>query len=140
MLKEKRDSNIYFAEHIINSYNFNKKLTDIEKKALITKMLDTVFLEPKNKVKLANAVINLEKNGVQTQEAYGLIINLACRPRSINGESYAYSSIISSMKIGKKLATKVKHNDTIVTDQLIAKAVSETIDKDEKMNIQYMIF
>ena len=132
ILKEKSDYNIYFASHIINSYDFNKQLTDIEKKALITQMLDTVVMEPKYKVQLANTVINLEKNGLQTQEAYGLMINLACKPKVIEGQSYGYTSILSSSQQGNLIANKVEHKDTIVTRQLIAKAISDTTDKSEK--------
>ena len=108
---EKDVRNINTALKIVNEYNFEegigRKITDEEKKILVESILAPAFLNSGRGCKYISTLYkNITEKGMDSQEAYGAIINYAM------GKNRNYAGAIgSNNKIEKELITEVSEED-----------------------------
>ena len=117
MIEEKAEKNLVMAEKIVEGYNFGRKLSNEEKKAIICAVLNNRKLNKSNNIYISNLIENLRGIGLSEQEAYGSIINMAILGSAVKKGGYDYSSLLRSSKKVQEL--KVSEIDTIVTEGAI---------------------
>ena len=99
---------------IINGYQFQDTVTNVDKIAIIDQILNSASL--KDRAQLERLIRRINKTGMNEQEIYGSIINLAIN-NSTKKKGVSYSILLD----GKNEVSK-EDFEIEVTDQLIARA------------------
>ena len=111
VIELKNKSNLYVAKQIVDEYNFRRKLTSDESKAILRAILNNTQL---NNNKLSKLIQNMEQIGLDTQQIYGMIINLGINGKVIKKIGYDYTSLLTNNN--NACQTIAQHKDKIQTD------------------------
>lgn len=131
----KDTQNLLMAKKIVEEYKFDRKLTSREEKAILRLMLRDASLNQGNKGHISTLVKNLKEIGLDTQEAYGVIINLSINTNMKSSKNIGYSSLLHNRNNVLELA-KYKDNITKSVDELsLDIAVMNDLEDDEKKEI-----
>lgn len=129
----KDTQNLLMAKKIVEEYNFERKLTSREEKAILRLMLRDASLNQGNKGHISTLVKNLKEIGLDTQEAYGVIMNLSINTNTKSSKNIGYSSLLHNRNNVLNL-----HNDNIeknVNELSLDIAVMNDLEDDEKKKI-----
>ena len=129
-IESKNARNIYTAKYIVDNYKFDRKLKDFEKAAIVRSILDiSNFKKDSNNYYLATLINNFKKIGFDTQEALGIIINLAINRTIIQEPGYNYKYLIANES--NCCETIKQYKDKInpkVTEETIKKSIIDNED------------
>lgn len=136
-IESKDIKNVYIAKKIVEEYIFERDISTKEKASLIKAVLNSSLLNKERPTYLKSLVQNMEQTGLNTQEIYGMIINLGVNRNSTNEVGYSYSVLLNNVNASREsIKDYMKSIHTIVTDGTINKAVSENLNKDEQEQIK----
>lgn len=140
----KDDENLYMAKKIIDGYNFEKKLTDLEKKSIYMSVLKNKVLDKDYHHYLTTLAKNLEKIGLSRQEVYGTIINLGINGTATEQTKFDYSRLLINPERIEELEPIKADIDCNVSDVSIQIAIMNNLDeksredlKQELMNLNF---
>lgn len=125
---EKKDvRNLYTAKQILDRYNFDRELSQEEKRAILYAILNNSTINDTNKrrVLLISLVNGLDKIGYTEEETYGIIINLAINGKIIPEGGYSYSHLLMKREKVENLINYKSKINTNVTEETIQKAVQK---------------
>ena len=138
-INTKRIHNIYMAQRIVESYCFDREITPDEKKAIIYCILDTTTLDEDKHFYLSTFLKNLEDIGFSEQGAYGAIISMAIKRKSMVTQlPYTYSDLIKSRKCCMELEKYKDSIETNVSDGDIKNAVVKEASQDTSILQEYI--
>ena len=128
VVKNISDENLYVAIEIVENYNWGRKLSNQEKKALLLSILNCSKLE-KNKNHYLTTFMNyMEKSGFNIQVVFGMVINLGVYGKMTKEGGLSYSVLLSTPRNAcRKIIDNQYKVQTEVSEATIQKAV-------EKMN------
>lgn len=132
---DKKDiRNIYIAKQIVDRYTFERDLEAKEKGILMKNLLRSNLL---NKTpSLSSALETLEREGGDTQEAYGILINLAIKGNGKEVE-YDYEKVLASnSKLVKVLKTYKGKIQSKVSDLSISIVKMNELTKQDEEDIK----
>ena len=132
---DKKDiRNIYIAKQIVDRYTFERDLEAKEKGILMKNLLRSNLL---NKTpSLPSALETLEREGVDAQEAYGILINLAIKGNGKEVE-YDYEKVLASnSKLVKVLKTYKGKLQSKVSDLSILIVKMNALTKQDEEDIK----
>lgn len=132
---DKKDiRNIYIAKQIVDRYTFERDLEAKEKGILMKNLLRSNLL---NKTpSLPSALETLEREGVDEQEAYGILINLAIKGNGKEVE-YDYEKVLASnSKLVKVLKTYKGKIQSKVSDLSISIVKMNELTKQDEEDIK----
>ncbi len=133
---ELKDSgNVYVAKQIVEEYDFCRELKQEEKKVLLKFILKSNLLNV-NSCYLTSLIHNMEKIGLNPQEIYGMIINLAVNGNVLEEKGYGYNNLLGNVNNACKTIIKYKNKiQTSVTEGTIlkAKSIDQSEDNQEKI-------
>lgn len=125
-IKNKRTDNLYFCEYIVNHMNFDRKLSENEKIAIMEQILDLSSFDKKGACKLSTVCENLmEEFDIKFEDLATVLLNT-----SIEGvkKGIGYKRIVVSKEFFKQIDKK-EFNDTLqeetVLETIIIKRVRE---------------
>jgi len=130
MIEEKAERNLVMAEKIVEGYNFGRKLSNEEKKAIICAVLKPKKLNKSVSIYISKLSGNLSSLGLDKQEVYGSIINMAIKGNAGKNVKYIYSDLLASSKRVREL--QLEEIDTIVTEGTIKAAQTKLERKAKK--------
>lgn len=90
-LNSKDIRNVYVAKQIVEGYDFNRNISKEEKTVLIKAILNNSLLGKKNTITLISLIQDMEQRGLNTQQIYGMIINLGINGKIIEENGYDYT-------------------------------------------------
>ena len=132
------------AKKIIDGYNFEKKLTDLEKKSIYMSVLKNKVLDKDYHHYLTTLAKNLEKIGLSRQEVYGTIINLGINGTATEQTKFDYSRLLINPERIEELEPIKADIDCNVSDVSIQIAIMNNLDeksredlKQELMNLNF---
>ena len=135
-LELKNIKNVYMARHIVEDYNFGRKISKEEKKVLIKAVLSNKYLNKGNNKDLASLMQRMEKIGLTEQEIYGMLINLSVNGYVLEETGYGYSVLLANNKNVCQTIAKYKDKiQTEVTEETIQNAVKKA-NKQKKFKVQ----
>ena len=138
-INTKRIHNIYMAQKIVESYYFDREITPNEKKAIIYCILDTTALDEDKHFYLSTFLKNLEDIGLAEQDAYGAIISLAIRRKSMVPQiSQSYAQLIKSRRSCMQLEKYKDYIETSVSNGDIENAVIKESSRDASILQEYI--
>lgn len=124
--------NVYIAKQIIEGYDFKRKIRDDEKGCLIKAILNNSGLNGNGNCFLTSLIYNLEQVGINTQEIYGMIINLGVNGNIIEETGYSYGHLLQNSNNACQTIARYKDKmQTQVTETSILKAQSENLNKQD---------
>ena len=97
-IEQKDEKNLCMAKQIIEGYNFERKLTNEEKRAILINILKKDGLNKQKSQYLITLANKLERLGLSRNKIYGAIINLA-NNSSDRKDVYGYQSFLRSPNI-----------------------------------------
>ena len=127
--------NVYIAKQIVDGYDFGRELKQEEKKVLLKFILKSNLLNV-NSCYLTSLIHNMEKIGLNPQEIYGMIINLAVNGNVLEEKEYGYTNLLGNVNNACKTIIKYKNKiQTSVTEGTIlkAKSIDQSEDNQEKI-------
>ncbi len=120
--------NVYIAKQIIEGYDFKRKIRNDEKGCLIKSILNYSGLNGNGNCFLTSLICNLEQMGINTQDIYGMIINLGINSNIIEETGYSYGNLLqNSNNVCQTIAQYKGKMPTHVTEANILKAQSENL-------------
>ncbi len=130
--------NMYVAKQIVEGYNFGRKLTDEERKAILKAILSSSSLnEKKSRKYLSTLIQNMEQIGLDTQEIYGMIINLVINRKVIEETGYDYESLLQNKNnVCQTIAEYKDKIETNITEDTILKAKADYLSKKDGENLK----
>ncbi len=134
-IDKKELSNLYIVSRIINEYEFDKELTDEEKKSIIYSMLSRKALNKGEDTYLIFLLKNMEKLGLSKQEMYGMIINLSIDGYIIEKGKFSYSELIQNRKNSCQMLSEYRDGIPAKVTELCIKRASQNAldDKESKL-------
>ena len=124
--------NVYVAKQIVEGYEFKRELTDEERKAILKAILSNSRLDKGYSCYLSSLIQNMEQIGLDTQEIYGMIINLGINGKVIEETGYDYTSLLNNTN--NACQTIVEYKDKIqtdITEGIILKAKSDNLSQED---------
>jgi len=129
--------NVYVAKQIVEGYDFGREIAKKEKAALVKAVLNHSFLDKENSSYLTTLIRNMEQIGLNTQEIYGMIINLGVNRNVIKESEYNYTKLLGNQNNTCQTIMQYKDNiQTEVTITTILTALSENLNKSEQEEIK----
>lgn len=125
----KDEENLYMAKKIIDGYNFERKLTDLEKKSIYKAVLNNKMLNKDSRYYLTTLAKELEKIGLSRQEVYGTIINLGIHGTATEQTQFDYSRLLMNHERIKDLETIKSDIKFNVSDLSIQIAMMNSLNK-----------
>ena len=132
-LNSKDIRNVYVAKQIVEGYDFNRNISKEEKTVLIKAILNNSLLGKKNTITLISLIQDMEQRGLNTQQIYGMIINLGINGKIIEENGYDYTSLLMNKNNCRESIKKyLKSIQTKLTEGTISKVISENLNKNEE--------
>lgn len=129
--------NVYTAKQIVEGYNFEREISQNEKKALIISVLDNFDLNINQGLYLTTLIQNMEQVGFNTQEVYGMIINLGVNGKILEEVGYSYCNLLENRNNSCQTISKYKDRvQTKVSESTIDMAVINNLEKEEQENLK----
>lgn len=118
--------NVFEAKRVVENFNFNRELSGKEKGALIKAILCNSDLNKKRPKYLTQLIQNLEQIGLNIQDIYAIIINLAVNGKVITETGYSYVNLLRNQNNSCNTIAQYKDQiQTEVTEETIQKAVEK---------------
>lgn len=123
---KKRTDNLYFAEYIINQMEYDRKLSEKEKIAMMEQILDSAFFNQKGACKLSSLCENLiDIYGIEVKDIAKVLLNI-----SIDGvkKGIGYKKFISTSECFEQIQREdfnFNLNETTILETLILKKARE---------------
>ena len=124
-INKKDARNLYMAKRIVEGYEFGRKLSKKEKRAIIQAIVANSRLDNK-KIYISTLMKRFEKMGLKEQEIYGTIINLGVNRAVLKVPRCGYAELLSNQNNAcQTIANHIGEIRTGVTEETIEKALSK---------------
>lgn len=136
VVENKHIRDLYIAKAIVERYDFEKKLTSQQKRALIQAILDNSYIN-NSKPYISNIMRRFEQIGLDEQEVYGTIINLSIDGRMIEEKNgYLYRDFLSNNEDTWRTIESQKYRiNTQVENREVLTAVSRYLREEEQKRL-----
>ena len=134
-IDSKDTQNLLMAKKIVDEYEFERKLSSREEKAILRLMLRDASLNKGNKGHISTLVKNLKEIGLDTQEAYGVIINSSINANTKSSKNIGYSSLLHNRNNVLELAQYKDNIEKNVDELSLDIAVMNDLEDNEKKEI-----
>ena len=136
-VKSKKIENIYIANQIVNDYNFNRKLSNDDRRGLLYEILNNKLLETKSSY-ISNVIQDMEYIGIDKQVIYGMIMKLAIYDKIIQKEGISYSRVLGNANARLEISEYKNEleKNSIITAGDILRASAQSIDEKQKNEIK----
>ena len=130
------ERNLYTAKEILDNYDFERKISNKEKCAILQAILNIKGLGKQYTHYISSIIRSLEDVGLTEQEAYGAIINLGIKGKIVNQMGYGYSDLLNSRLKTLELQKYKDNIETVVNENTINLAKTKEINEKEKQEIK----
>lgn len=136
-VKSKKIENIYIANQIVNDYNFNRKLSNDDRRGLLYEILNNKLLETKSSY-ISNVIQDMEYIGIDKQVIYGMIMKLAIYDKIIQKEGISYSRVLGNANARLEISEYKNEleKNSIITAGDILRASAQSIDEKQRNEIK----
>ena len=133
-LDQKYDSNIIFANYMVQNMNMHREITEKEECAIMKRVLQLSILNKGNRIYLSNSIINCEKNGIEFEDAAKELISIALgRGNFSKNDKKGYSSLIANKNtLINYFNNEYNKDDSLINEQMIKFAVLNCYTEEEK--------
>ena len=128
--------NLVYAKKIVDEYDFGRQLTAEEKKSVIYCLLNNSKLSKSAGSLISDMVGNFERLGLNLQQCYGAILNLAINGKVIEQTGYGYHTLTGSKTKFDELARYKDFLYTDVSDNLILSAQRQNSKNEDKKQLR----
>ena len=132
-ISEINEKNLYIVKQIVDRYDFGRKISNEEEKAILQNMLDRKRLGTGY---LTTILKELEKIGLTEQEIYGVIINLGINGSVIENRGYSYTELINNTKKVSELSQYKDKMETSVSNSTIKTALVNYLSEEKKKELK----
>ena len=131
-IESKDIGNVYIANQIVQSYNFDENISNDEKKVIVKAILDNAGLNKNGKRYISTMIYNLEQAGFCEQEIYGMIINLGINGSVSVEKGFSYKDFLANTGKVWQIQRYKEGIRTSVSKATILKAESQGLNKEEQ--------
>jgi len=126
-IKSKDIKNVYMAKKIVEGYDYEREISNEERKSLIKVLLNNSCLDNKKSIYLTKLMQKMEEIGLEEQEIYGMIINLGVNGNVTKQSGYSYKNLLTNSENACQTIAKYKEEiQTKVTEETIQKAIIQS--------------